>query len=172
MRRDNTSEERLRLQREQGARVRSALDSDALRIVLQPIVDLHTGAVAGLEALSRFACTPAQSTDAWFADAEAAGLGRELELRAVKSALTTIDDLPAHAFLSINASPATILCDEFHAALESAPAHRLVIEVTEHAAVTEHERFAKAIGGCASAASGLLWMTRAPVTRASTSSST
>ncbi len=47
--------------------------------VVQPIVDLDTGVVKAVESLARFPSEPRRGPDVWFAEAEAVGLGVELE---------------------------------------------------------------------------------------------
>jgi EAL domain-containing protein (putative c-di-GMP-specific phosphodiesterase class I) len=44
--------------------------------------------LVGTEALARFRSPPARSPDQWFAEAEAIGLGAELELLAVEAAVS------------------------------------------------------------------------------------
>jgi EAL domain-containing protein (putative c-di-GMP-specific phosphodiesterase class I) len=68
-------------------------------MVFQPIVELQTGHTLGYEALSRFG---SESPDVWFAEATRAGLGEELELKAIGRALERLSDLPADTFLAID----------------------------------------------------------------------
>lgn len=76
-----------------------------LRTVWQPIFSLDTGAVAGVEALTRFDGPSASPPDSWFADAFSVGLGTELELVALQEALAGADRLPGGVYLSLNLSP-------------------------------------------------------------------
>ena len=69
------------------ARVETALHNDRLVPVFQPIIDLRTGQTCGSEALSRFTLEPLRPPDQWFAEAAAAGLGLELEMHAIRSAV-------------------------------------------------------------------------------------
>src|SRR5439155_12883254 len=73
------------------ARIRDVLAASRLRIVFQPIVSTDTGRMVGAEALSRFdAFNPADlpdPPDVVFADAATVGLGVELELLALRTAL-------------------------------------------------------------------------------------
>ena len=62
----------------------------------------------------------------------------ELELLAIRSALAQIDNVPAGARLSLNASPATLCTPELVDVLASTPGERLAIEVTEHAPVEDY----------------------------------
>jgi EAL domain-containing protein (putative c-di-GMP-specific phosphodiesterase class I) len=120
-------------------RVKDLLAAGALDVAFQPIVDLASGSWTGVEALSRF--RDGRSPDVWFAEADSVGHGRELKLLALRSALVARGELPRHISVSINASPALIVSPEFTAvvdgdALESGG---LVVEVTEHAQVTDYE---------------------------------
>jgi EAL domain-containing protein (putative c-di-GMP-specific phosphodiesterase class I) len=119
-------------------RVRRVLDGDGLTMVFQPIADLATGQVAGVEALARFDGVPHRPPNEWFADASDLGLGPELELYAIQTAVAALDRLPSHAYMSINVSPTTALDPRLGAAIEPA-ADRLVVELTEHAQVNEYQ---------------------------------
>lgn len=114
-------------------------------IVVQPIVELSTGRLAGAEALARFPVAPQQGPDVWFADAAAAGLGVDLELSAIRRALARLADMPSGAYLSINASPATVISSELREVLIGAPASRLVLELTEHAQVADYAALTTAL---------------------------
>ena len=52
------------------------LEGDGLGIVFQPIVELATGGVIGVEALARFAPEPVRPPDEWFAEARASSASR------------------------------------------------------------------------------------------------
>jgi EAL domain-containing protein (putative c-di-GMP-specific phosphodiesterase class I) len=111
------------------AEVYSLLDrSRALRMAVQPIMDLRTGRLAGYEALARF--PGGRPPDACFAQAYAHGLGFKLEAAAVRAAL----QLPARAdgaYLSINLSAAALASDDVQSVLPDR-LDGLVIEITEH----------------------------------------
>ena len=98
------SEERSQRREE---RIRRVLDDDLLHTVYQPICTL-AGSTVGAEALARFRGPPSRGPLRWFAEADEVGLLRELELAAVRVALTALPDLPEHVFLSINVSPGTL----------------------------------------------------------------
>jgi EAL domain-containing protein (putative c-di-GMP-specific phosphodiesterase class I) len=95
-------------------------------------------AVAAFEALARFRTEPRQRPDRWFREAAEVGLGTRLELTAVRAALDHLPDLPAQARLSINVSPATATGAGIRAALASARADRVILELTEHVRVTAY----------------------------------
>jgi diguanylate cyclase (GGDEF)-like protein len=122
-----------------GEGVRSAVeavlnDPDAVVMAFQPLVSLTTGRIAGYEALARFPKPPARRPDEWFELAHRAGLGPQLEARAVREALAC-PGRPADTYLSFNLSPSAIASPEVRAVLP----HDLSDFVVE---ITEHERIA------------------------------
>jgi PAS domain S-box-containing protein len=128
------------------ARVEHSIrEESALKIVLQPIVDLERNEIAGMEALARFAAEPYRTPDVCFGEAWTVGLGVDLELRAVEAACRRLPDLPGRAYLSVNLSAKTILDERLHRLLAGlgGQAARLVIEVTEHAAVDDYDILAE-----------------------------
>ena len=107
---------------------------------------MRTRRIVGYEALTRFRFPPARSPADWFAEAAELGLDVELELAAVRTAITTATtngaaNALADKFLSINAGPAAICDDGFAPALDGVLRDELVIEVTEHAAISDYQRF-------------------------------
>jgi PAS domain S-box-containing protein len=128
------------------ARVEHSIrEESALKIVLQPIVDLERNEIAGMEALARFAAEPYRTPDVCFGEAWKVGLGVDLELRAVEAACRRLPDMPGRAYLSVNLSAQTILDERLHRLLAGlgSEAARLVIEVTEHAAVDDYDILAE-----------------------------
>jgi len=125
--------------------VRITLADRSLQTVFQPIVDLRNGSTVGAEALARFTAPPFRAPDLWFAEAAELGLGTELEVTALRSALEQLVKLPAGLYLSINASPATIVSPEFRAAMAEIPAERVVLELTEHTGIDDYHLFGEAI---------------------------
>jgi len=121
-------------------RIAHIIDSDQPEIVFQPIVELVSGAVVGYEALSRFRREPSRSPDVWFAQASRVGLGVELELKAVSSALEILGELPRCAFLSINVSAPTLCSAGLEAVLAAVPGDRVVLELTEHQRIEDYDR--------------------------------
>jgi EAL domain-containing protein (putative c-di-GMP-specific phosphodiesterase class I) len=124
--------------------IRATLASQGFEIVFQPIVDLRTGGVAGAEALTRFEMSPDRTPDVWFAEAREIGLGVELEMAALRLALGQLRQLPSGLYLSLNASPDTMMSAEFRALVAEAPAERVVLELTEHERIDDYELFGKA----------------------------
>ena len=131
----------------QRTRVLSVMSENAIRPVFQPIVNIATLAVGGYEALSRFdlASGAGGSPEQWFAAAEEAGLRSQLEIHAIRKAVAHAYQLPPAAFLSLNASPETLLREDFSQMVEALHGECLVVEVTEHAAVEDYEPLQRAI---------------------------
>jgi len=123
----------------------AVIRNEALTIVVQPIVEVHSGTILGYEALSRFTGKPLQGPALWFEDAERVGRRTELELFALRRAVAVLPALPADCYLSLNASPATILSGELDEVLAAAPLDRLVLEVTEQHPIESYERFGHAL---------------------------
>ena len=123
-------------------RVERLLRGQGLALAFQPIVDLQHGAVVGYEALSRFEPSEqvgAPPPSAWFDAARRLGLGDELEARVLAAALDARDRLPPNTFLTVNLSPWAIDSPPVLRVLEGPRGlHRLVIEITENAAVDDY----------------------------------
>ena len=130
---------------ERHRRIDQALEPGGLSMVFQPITDVRTGDIVGVEALARFSPRPWRAPDVWFAEADSIGRGRELELAAVAAALEQVDHVPPNAFLAVNVSPATATCPELDAALAGTPLSRVVLELTEHAKVDDYDLLLSAL---------------------------
>jgi EAL domain-containing protein (putative c-di-GMP-specific phosphodiesterase class I) len=118
-----------------------------LRVHLQPVVSLRTGAVWGLEALARFPGHPQPGPAAWFRSAIRAGWGPALETVALCGALDVLDGLPEGITLSVNLSPTALLRPEVTALLLDAAPGRLLIEITEHEPVHDYPALLRALSG-------------------------
>jgi EAL domain-containing protein (putative c-di-GMP-specific phosphodiesterase class I) len=126
------------------SRIRSILDRDNVDIEFQPVFDLLDCKIVSLEALARFWTEPMRPPSAWFAEATEVGLGVELELAAIRSALQRLDEIPSDIALAINVSPATALDPQFCDLLFDV-ADRIVIEITEHAQVDDYDKLRSAL---------------------------
>lgn len=114
-----------------------------LEMSFQPILDLRTRDLVGMEALARFGADPPQR---WFSEAAGLDLGVRLELAAIRRALEALPRIPAGAYLSVNASHRAAMAPEVTAAL--APhADRVVVEITEHEPVDDYPALAAALAG-------------------------
>jgi EAL domain-containing protein (putative c-di-GMP-specific phosphodiesterase class I) len=138
-------EEQARHRGDQVRSIRRVLGGKGLTVLFQPLADLQTGAVVGLEALCRFDSERWRAPEMAFREADEVGLLIDLELAAIRSALGQIDRLPEDAFLSVNISPATAMSTLFMETLLTAPADRLVIEITEHAQVDDYPALNEAL---------------------------
>jgi len=129
-----------------GSRHRSIaeiLSTSGHRPVFQPIVELATGEVVGHEALTRFA--NGQRPDLVFADAWTVGLGAELELATLSSAIEAARRLPAGQWLDLNISPRLLdASDTLRTILRTAD-RPIVLEITEHEVIEDYAAFLKAV---------------------------
>jgi len=139
--RDQLESEKRRLE---WSRIHSILERDSVDVEFQPVFDLLDGSIVSLEALARFWTEPMRSPSLWFAEANEVGLGAELELAAIRSALQRIDEFPEGVALALNVSPATALDPRFCELLFGV-AERIVIEITEHAQVDDYDALAAAL---------------------------
>jgi EAL domain-containing protein (putative c-di-GMP-specific phosphodiesterase class I)/DNA-binding NarL/FixJ family response regulator len=130
-----------RLRRE----IRMVIDHHALTSDLQPIFDLERLEPVGYEALARFPAHPTRHVPDWFSDAATVGLRVELELEAVAAGMSALQALPPHAFLAVNASPELLGEPSLAEMLASAPDRRMVLEVTEHAAVADYDTLSEGL---------------------------
>jgi EAL domain-containing protein (putative c-di-GMP-specific phosphodiesterase class I)/CheY-like chemotaxis protein len=127
-------------------RISAVLGAGGPRMVFQPVADLGTGAIVGVEALARFDTEPLRPPDEWFAEAEVVGLGIELELSAIRAAVAQLPQLPEGVFLSMNASPITALQPEVLDLLGAAgTGSRIVLELTEHSQVADWDELVSSL---------------------------
>lgn len=143
----HAEEERRRAQERQRreARVEKVISNGAMSMVFQPVADLGSGQVVGMEALARFRAEPQRPPDQWFDEAASVGRGVELELLAVDRALDQLAELPEEAFLALNVSPAAVSSTELTPILEGVGDDRLVLELTEHHRVDDYEQLLDAL---------------------------
>jgi PAS domain S-box-containing protein len=111
--------------------------------VFQPIVDLRRDEIVGYEALTRF--TDSSNPEVLFDEAAAVGLGLELETATLHAALEAAESLPESAWLNLNSSPQLILAGEPLRTLLGGSRRHIVLEVTEHTAITDYPAFRAAM---------------------------
>lgn len=122
-----------------GDDIRRSMRQAPARILLQPVVHLATGAVAGYEALSDLSARSRRGADRWFRDAAVLGLGEQFELLLLTLALDELAAIPAGRYLSVNLSPRTVTSPHLPELLSHVAEDRLVLEITEHAPVEDYE---------------------------------
>ena len=126
------------------SRIRGVLDRDDIDVEFQPVFDLDDCTIVSLEALARFWTEPMRSPSVWFAEAAEVGLGVELELAAIRSALQRLDEFPPGVAIALNVSPTTALDSRFGELLVGV-ADRVVVEITEHAQVDDYDALRTAL---------------------------
>ncbi len=124
--------------------LRWVLQEGAFTPAFQPIVRLSDGETVGAEALTRF--TDGSNPEARFRQAALLGVGHELEVATMTSALRHAASLPGDGWLSINVSPSLMLnCDELRSVLVHGD-REIVLELSEQEAVADYEALRKAVG--------------------------
>lgn len=135
--------------RQQHGEVRGELEAilqdRAFEPVFQPVVDLASGAIVGYEALTRF--RDRTRPDRRFADAEAVGLGLELESACLTAALAVAPDLLGGGWVSLNVSPGLLIERQRLARCLHGYAGPVVLEVTEHVAIENYGAVRDAVAG-------------------------
>jgi EAL domain-containing protein (putative c-di-GMP-specific phosphodiesterase class I) len=134
-------------------RLQDVLLGHQITTVFQPIVDLQTGGMHGLEALSRGpAGTQQHSPINLFEAAKATDLVFELDRHCRRRALRTARDLPAPHRLFINVVPASMYDPDFQGTslihlLEGVGLSpgRIVLEVSEGYAIENYTLFVEAL---------------------------
>ncbi|MHB8189171.1 MAG: EAL domain-containing protein [Ferrimicrobium sp.] len=117
--------------------VESALEfPSTLELYYQPIVNLQGARTVGYEVLSRFSRARGVSPDKVFVEADAMGLGAELEALVIERALAERACVPKDAFLTINVSPRLLDHPQLRRAFGRDLAG-VVVELTEHVAVDD-----------------------------------
>jgi PAS domain S-box-containing protein len=134
---EQTSSGRLQL------KLRAVVERRAFRSVFQPVVHLETGQPVGFEALTRF--DGGERPDLLIADAWSVGLGLDLELAALQTAVSSATCLPAGCWLGLNVSPRVLVEAPSLADVLGATDRPLVLEITEHEAVQDYESLRAAI---------------------------
>ena len=126
-------------------RIAAVIAERGFHAVHQPILDLRSGTTLAVEALSRFTATPPRLPDEWFAEADRAGLRVSLELAAISLALTDLSHLRPEIGMTLNISPATAVSGRLAEVLLGAPLDRIILELTEHAPVSDYPKLNAAL---------------------------
>lgn len=117
--------------------IQKIIADDLFEIYLQPIVSLSSNRTMALEALSRFNTGQSYDTPTWFEMASTADLSVELELAAIIKAIRFVPDLPNGMYITLNASPETVCTPTFLDIMQKIEKDRVVIELTEHTAISD-----------------------------------
>jgi EAL domain-containing protein (putative c-di-GMP-specific phosphodiesterase class I) len=134
LKRQEIAEEELEQRRSQ---IHRFLSGEGLTMAFQPILELQTGSMVGVEALARFRSLALRAPNEWFAEAVQLELGVQLELATIREAMRTLSKIPEDVYLSLNASPRAAMSPELPSVLgELAP--RIVVEITEHEAIADY----------------------------------
>lgn len=130
--------------------LRSVIVESDFDVLFQPIVTLTNRKVVGLEALSRFPGLGRGPAEV-FAEAWRLGVGMEVELQAAFAAFARLDRVPDDAYVAVNLSPATLVSGRLLDLAKSVAPERIVIEITEHAAVDDYPGLVNAVAEMAEA---------------------
>ena len=137
--------------------VRAVVEGEGRHAVLQPIVDLVTGEAVAAEGLTRFTLPSPTGLDAappvlrsaaqWFDDAGRLGLRHELEVATAEAVLDLLEDgtTPDGVVVTVNLGPATLLSPALEPLLAGRPLDRVVVEISEHAPVSDYAGLVEAL---------------------------
>ncbi|MGQ8367011.1 EAL domain-containing protein [Glaciecola sp. 1036] len=122
-------------------------------LAFQPIVNINSPdtTIVGFEALCRIDGVNWHPNEL-FDKAILVGLSIELNQKIVNAAFSYLDQLKQHQYIAINLTPDFIISDEFLDLFKNRDLHQVVIEITEHIAVSnypkmmEHLRVVKTSG--------------------------
>lgn len=106
----------------------------------QPVHNLSSGIITGVEALARFPGDVSRSPEQWFTEAAGAGLGCELDFAALEAALHDAANLPPNLTVALNLSPETCLDPRLPGLVEETGVtpDRIVLELTERQPVNDY----------------------------------
>lgn len=119
-------------------RLSEILRADRVPMVFQPIRELASLETVAVEALARFPGPPGAPPDRWFAHAHRVGLGVDLEILALRSALEALPYLPADISMGVNLGPQAMCSADVPRLIDGYDAHRVVVELTEHAPISDY----------------------------------
>jgi EAL domain-containing protein (putative c-di-GMP-specific phosphodiesterase class I) len=122
-----------------GARIQAVLDQGGPRMVYQPIWALRDRGLVAYEALARFPHGGPATPDVWFEQARDVGLGTDLEVAAVRGALSALPQLPPTVAISVNVSAGSVRHPAMLAAIAAADPARTIVEITEHEHVEDYQ---------------------------------
>jgi PAS domain S-box-containing protein len=125
--------------------VAKIIHTHAYAPVFQPIAEVTSGQIWGYEALTRF--LDGERPDVRLSAAWSIGMGAELELAMLATAIEAGRQLPDGRWLNVNVSP-RLLDDPAPVREILATADRpLVVEITEHEVITDYPAFRATLSG-------------------------
>jgi PAS domain S-box-containing protein len=136
-------------------RLFEAVREGLVELAFQPVVDLDTGAMVGVEALARWEDEQLGPVppDVFIQVAEQSKLIVQLGRQVLRAACRRAVDWPGSPLMSVNVSPVQLremsFVDEVRDVLSETglPADRLCLEITETAMVTDLDDAARTLGG-------------------------
>ncbi|HLB36544.1 MAG TPA: EAL domain-containing protein [Gemmatimonadales bacterium] len=141
---DATSDEES-LRKGRSRKLLAILDQRRITTLYQPIVDLRSRAVLGYEALSRGPPGDFHTPDVLFSAAYETDLIWRLERLCRQHALRAIGRLEREQLLFVNMEPLSIFDPELPAGVPPRYLGRLVLEITERAAIKDFSTFRQAV---------------------------
>jgi diguanylate cyclase (GGDEF)-like protein/PAS domain S-box-containing protein len=134
----------------QRAEIRKVVSQRDFEVVFQPVHDVTSGKVMGVEALARFPRAPFRP-DAFLAQAALLGLGIQLETAILRRVISMVPRLPENIFIAVNLSPGAALVAPWAQLLADVEdPSRIVLELTEHDAVLDYGALEEALEPCRS----------------------
>ena len=112
---------------QQSTAVAKAILEGAITAEFEPIADLATGRIVGLDARPRVATLPHRSYDTWLADAEAADLLLDVEMAAFRASVSALPMIPDDLFLEFEVTQSTATEGRFRRAIRRPIASRIVL---------------------------------------------
>lgn len=119
-------------------KIGALLVDDGVTMVWQPVVEVASGRIIGVEALARFPVCEGMGPPDWFEEAASVGLSNQLEARAIAAGLEILKTLQPDQYVACNASAQAILNGDILDLLARSPLSRVVLEITEHDIVADY----------------------------------
>jgi EAL domain-containing protein (putative c-di-GMP-specific phosphodiesterase class I)/CheY-like chemotaxis protein len=127
------------LRRNRSELMRGVVQGGGITMMFQPIVDLRTFEIVGVEALARFGGRPLRPPNVWFEEAAHVGMRIDLELATARAALAGREHLAGSAYMAVNISPETAVSPSFPIFMSEEPLEGVVFEISEHARVEDYD---------------------------------